>query len=523
MARITTVAGDRRRRELCSLWAWTAAVALAWGLTGCASTRVSENSELRANEGVVTIRVVNLYNRTLKHLAIRNLDTQQVYELVPQAPLGGDSYRFTGIVPAGRYEAKELFGQDTQDLGIVQYKHTLKAPLDRPANRFDLAAGGLANLGSIVFTPVQDNRFVAPREETPVAAREWLRYANPALAAKLEAGRETGWLTSVPAEEKELGKRQIEYGQSQVLPREFPVFDDKGMPWSVGKLGSVFDLVRGARYQTDTVNQLTSMALLADGRLIVAGEEGYIAVSAADRKSWRQIPGPASKAAVGVLVTQAPDGTVYLVSRTPIGVAVHAAEPDRLVWREVRRIERDAVTSTSAGALVAFASFGRARPVAGATSERLVVYTPDPELLSSLDFRTGSWEAYKPESRIVLMRAFADGLVYTENAAPAASATADYGKSWFEVDRFFNASLPVFVSRSEGYVLASPFNNIKAKPALHKTVDSGKTWIPVGTVPRGVMWWGTGHLMYDRISRRLGYQKPTGTVVWTQDEGQSWR
>jgi hypothetical protein len=199
---------------------------------------------------------------------------------------------------------------------------------------------------------------------------------------------------------------------------------------------------------------------------------------------------------------------VYLASRTPLGAVVHAADPQAATWswREVRRIERDTLAATSEGAVVAFRSMGQADPRAVVTRERLVIYTPDPEWLSSMDLRTGAWEQNKTESRVIRLR-----------------GASDYGKSWFEVDKYLSTTLPVFTSKTEAYVLASPFTSWKGAPALYKTVDAGKTWKIAGALPPNMdRFWG-GVLIFDPSVRRLGYQTPAGAVTWTRDDGASWR
>lgn len=172
------------------------------------------------------MRVVNLHERSLKYVKIQNVETLEEVILVPQATLGGDSYRFTGIVAAGHYKTKEIHGSDVDDFGVVRIHHSLKLPMDQDAaNRFDVASGQLTNLGSVVVTPVQGERFVAPREGTPVAALEWLQYANPGLAAKLDPKRELGWLEPVSGAVKELNRQQISYAQTKAVATTVPLVD----------------------------------------------------------------------------------------------------------------------------------------------------------------------------------------------------------------------------------------------------------------------------------------------------------
>ena len=478
-------------------------------LVACATNEVSKNTELGAKDGVVALRVVKMDWRVLDQFIVQNLETQQVYRLSPQPTLGGDSLRFMGVLPAGRYQARSLHGQTPQELATVNVVHTLDVPLAGEQNQFEVQPAVLTNLGSLVFLPLADKRFIAPRESTPVAAREWLHYANPALEGKLQPVQEKGWLQPPAPRDAELLKQQLVYAESRALPIGPPLPDAKGAYWNVGKLGTVFELSNGLRYRAGTVQQLTALARLADDSLLVGGEEGYVAVSTPDRRSWRLQPSPASKAAVALLATQAPDGTVYLVSRTPNGVVVHAADTNAVTWnwREVRRLPHG--------------SEGRP-PLAVNAGERIVVYTAGPDTLSSLDLRTGQWEAHPVQGRVQTLRGWPDGLVLAVGFSRSFEVTADFGRTWQQLDQFGNSTLPEFVSPTRGYVAAVPFGSARTAPTLFKTTDSGKTWTNVGSAPPGVNS-VQGTLVYDRVAQRLGYEVASGKIAWSSDEGKSWQ
>jgi photosystem II stability/assembly factor-like uncharacterized protein len=212
---------------------------------------------------------------------------------------------------------------------------------------------------------------------------------------------------------------------------------------------------------------------------------------------------------VALLAAQAPDGTVYLVSRTPQDVVVHAADPNAVTWnwREVRRLPHDAE--------------GRP-PLAVSAGERVVVYTASPDILSSLDLRSGRWEAHPAQRRVETLRGWPQhGLVLAVSFSRSFTATADFGRTWQGLDQFGNSTLPEFSSATQGYVAAVPFRSGRTGPTLYKTTDAGKTWTSVGSAPPGVSWLG-GALVYDRVVQRLGYQVASGKMVWSQDEGKSW-
>jgi hypothetical protein len=504
-----TGSGATRRGWLARAATYAVSAAAAGLLAACATTQISKDTELGAGDGVVTLRLVKMDSRVLDQFIVQNLDTQQEYKVLPQPALGGKSLRFMGVLPAGRYQARSLYGETAEELATLKVVHKLGVPLDAEHNRFEVLPAGLTNLGSLVFVPLADKRFIAPRESTPVAAREWLRYANPVLEGKLRATQEKGWLQPASPREAALLNQQLAYAESHALPIGLPVPDAKGTYWALGQLGTVFELASGVRYRVGTVQQLTALARLADDRLLVAGEEGYVAISTADRRTWRQQPSPASKAAVALLAAQAPDGTVYLVSRTPQEVVVHAADPNAATWnwREVRRLPHDAQ--------------GRP-PLAVSAGERIVVYTASPDILSSLDLRSGRWEAHAAQGRVHTLRGWPHGLVHAVSSPhEVSSVTADFGRTWQALDQFGISTLPEFSSGTQGYVAAVPFGTARTA-VLFKTGDAGKTWTQVGSAPPGANGLG-GALVYDRVAQRVGYQAGSGKMVWSQDEGKSWQ
>lgn len=509
-----------RPRSAIAWWFTLLTVVLLLG--GCAHP--IESSRLGAGQGVVTLRIVSLHERTLRKLTLVNEQTQQEVSLAPLPSLGGDSYRFTGVVAAGTYRTKQVEGSDIVNEAWGTMSYSLTAPLSAPENLFNVAASQLTNLGTMVIVPLPGtgSRFIALREGTPVAAREWLTAVNPELAASLDMTRELSW--SMPINDPKSTDKLL-YAEERAVPSTKPVLDANGSLWQGGKLGLVAELTSwGAKrkHHTGTVQQILAVTPLADGRLLAAGEEGYVAVSNEERRGWREVPAPVSKASTAMLVAQQSAGEVVLVTRTPRGVAVYSANPKDFAWKELRRIERDSASGTAGGAVVAFASLGQARPFAVMTRERLVVYTPDPELLSSFNFRDRNWEQHKPTTSAVDMAASADGLVYVRNAVPSTWATNDFGKNWWKIESDGLQLPPVFSNGLTGYKISKPLMTWKAEPpAFRKTTDGGKNWTATGTMPPNFSW--AGRLMHDDKRRRLGYMQPSGAMVWTEDEGKTWK
>jgi photosystem II stability/assembly factor-like uncharacterized protein len=522
----------------------TGAVVLVTALLcGCATQyAVGGSSKPSAREGVVSLRIVSLFGGTLRRLTLENLDNQQEVWLAPQLPLGGDSYRFTGIVPVGRYRTKVLTGQDLSGTQVL----TLTIPLDNESNTFEVKGSQLTNLKTIVIAPMgaatdaattnlarlldamahvsrTTRSFVAPRDDSPVAAREWLAYVNPKLAASINAAGELAWSQPRSEPQQAAERAMVAMAQAGATPSRVEIVDADGRGWAGGKLGLVAELREGKvinRWHTGTVNQILAAAALPDGRLVAVGEEAYVAVSSADRKTWQTTPVPDARAAVGSFVALGPDGRVYLLMRTPGGATVYASDPARIEWKEQRRIESP---DPAAPEFVSDRTpLFKPRPVAVITKQRLAIYTPETDELSSYDFAKKSWEKFETPSGFNRIDAeFAGGIIVGDGGRASKYATADYGKTWWKPEGFTYSGMPMFIDRQTGYLLASDYSALSVNPwTLRKTSDGGKTWQALAAEPPKS---DGGRLMYDGDQKRLGYTYRDGRRVWLDDDGKTWR
>jgi photosystem II stability/assembly factor-like uncharacterized protein len=519
-------------------------VVLAMALLSACATQyaVGGSSKPSAREGVVSLRIVSLFNGTLRRLTLENLDNQQEVWLAPQLPLGGDSYRFTGIVPVGRYRTKVLSGQDLTGAQVL----TLTIPLDNESNTFEVKGSQLTNLKTIVVAPIgaatdaaatnatrlldamtrvsrTSRTFVAPRDDSPVAAREWLAYVNPKLAASVNAAGELGWSQQRSESLQAAERAMVAMAQADARPSRVERIEADGSGLAGGKLGLVAALRDGKvinRWYTGTVNQILAAASLPDGRLVAVGEEAYVAVSSADRKTWQTTPVPDARAAVGSFVAVGPDGRVYLLMRTPGGAAVYASDAARIEWKEQRRIE--SADPATPEFISDRTSLFTPRPVAVMTQERLAVYTPETDELSSYDFAAKSWQKFEtPAGFNTIDAEISGGIIVGDGGRATKYATADYGKTWWKPEGFTYSEIPLFIDRQAGYVLASDYSALSANPwTLRKTSDGGKTWQPVAAAPPDKY---SGRLMYDRGQQRLGFAYRDGRRVWLGEDGKTWR
>ena len=515
---------DNSRRAALARLGLAAVVPLsaAAGLGGCATNTVGASTVLKEADGLVALRVVNLMGRSLDYLEIQHQKTQERYKMSPQSPLAGNSVYFTGIVPAGEYKTTMVGGSTVTGAGPVTTTTNYWYPLARAENTFSVATSTLTNLGTLVLFPLSSaggSRFIAARDTAPLAARDWLSFANPALAKSLTQD-ELGW--SKPAVDEKLNALALQVAASSASLHTHPLLADDGTTWTGGKMGSIQRLEadrKTKRFQTGTINQILAVLPLADGRILAAGESGYVAVSTPDRRTWKEAPAPVSRASVGVALVSAPDGDIYLVSQTPDGVTVFKSGALEISWKEVRRFDRTSSPNASSG----WAGFvnGRATATAVRTASHLVVYCPDPRIVASMPWSTGQWAVAPTSTNLEQIYANADGTLYGKGGAFGGNFTSlDQGKSWIKADGYAWQSNAVFTNAREGYMLAEAgLTWNKDVPKLRRTKDGGKTWESVGDVP--VTDWRGGYLVSDDRRKRILYVSGI-TMRWTDNEGSTW-
>lgn len=521
---------------------WVAVVSVFTGgaLTGCATQEVSGQhlpQSWEPRQGVVAFKVVTPLRRTVEGVSVKNLDTGEVSTLEPTLKLGGQGVRLMRTLPAGTYELVAMDARAVLDMGGMKMVKSLHVPLDGVSRRFLVGASQLTDLGTMAIVPLSAQAkdllavqsWAVLREDQPVGGRDWLAQVRPALAQALGGAKDLGWLSPVADDG---GRRQalLSALRAQGEVASDPATDARGRYVAGADLGVVMrwdgSTAQPERRAVNVLQPLGAVAPLADGRVLVAGDEGYSSVMDPASGAIKVLPEPGNRVSVVMWAGQAADGQIYLVNRTLDGAEVLQADPVTLQWRVIRRMGRG---FDDKGAPVArsqdwvnFASLGQSRPWAVGTRTHLVIYTAEPHALHVLHFPSRSWAVLPGAVNAVALARGGDDVLVARDAMPNSHVSFDHGQHWQKIDSFMNQVTPVFADPKLGYLMArSAMENLNTPPKLYKTTDGGLTWQADGAVPLPFNW--DARLLWDSGRRRLGYLADDGRLLWRSADGQAWR
>lgn len=498
-------------------------------LQGCAttsSTAVSRETAFAPNEGVVTLRLVNLGHMPIYWISVKAEGSDQTYTLRGVHFGQTSTMTVVGRLPAGRYQPAEMFAS--------AYQTQLRSPLAQLTGKFDVEAARVTDLGTMIYVPQPDvapttpaevalraqlpgtttvRRFSLPLDPTPVPSEKLLAARFPALAAAVSGRSSLGWVAgTVPAQSAE----RLKQARLSVDEVSTPVFLGAGRSLSGGPLGMVADRTGNSAplmRSSGSVHQIEQVLVLKDGRWLVGGEEGYVAVSDSAGLRWQRVAGLGPDELV-IHLSQAPDGQLHLVTMHDAGTTVYASAANPVQWKELRRIngERE-LGRTLFGTVL--------RDSAVSTQERLVVHTR-PETLSTLDYRSGQWETQKtPRAFQGGMKATPDGYVVGVFSAGWMYGSLDYGKSWNKLESWVNMSMPEFIDRNRGFMVAAEVGLTGLSEfKLRRTEDGGKTWTTGG---RAAGQWQWLQPLWSEADGKTLYTLKWGQLNSSVDQGRTWR
>lgn len=495
----------------------------AAALQGCATflpTDIDPETTLQANEGLVTFRLVNLDNLPAYVIRVKQVDGKDVYQLGGVKFGQTGSFTFIGRLPAGRYEMVEMLAWD--------FTTSMTSPLTERTGKFDVQPGKATDLGTLIYVRLPENfrtgtdevimpvpkegsvrrvRFAVAHDQTPVPVAALLTAKFPRLSRVLKE-QPLGWVHgTVPTQRSALERYTHEMSDAGKFSR--PVMLGTGRTLAGGALGVVFDQSGPGTWKTrptGTVHQLESVLVLKDGRWVTGGEEGYVAISDSAGESWRPLAGLAPGEIV-VHLSQTPAGTLHMVTMQDEVARVYASPAEPVEWKLLRRIPGDA-------------SGMHLRYSAVSTDERLVVHTT-PDTLTTLDYKTGQWDTQKTPRRFLGgMKATRDGYVVGVLNGFWMWGSLDYGKTWERLEGWVNSSMPEFLDRRRGFVVAAETGLTGvSEHKMHRTEDGGRTWTTGGFV--GGRWPWLHPLWAEADGSRL-YTVRHGRIAVSTDNGRTW-
>lgn len=543
-ARIASLGTAARLLSSRRLWAG-ATLALAMLASGCAtheSTTVSRESSLAAGEGVVVARLVNLDGLPIYRFLVRGEGHPQTYELKGVRFGQTSTLTFVGRLPKGRYRPVELQGGG-QVGAAVQH---VTIPLADRTGSFDVEPGRVTDLGTLAYDSHGEevvkqreglDRLLARRaastksftlalDPTQVPSQPLLAARFPSYAAAASGRPALGWQPGSLPRQSEGRFRQLAVGAEASSP---PAFIGADHTLAGGDLGLVIERrgkLPAVRHWAGTVHRIDAVLALRDGRWLAGGEEGFTARSDDAGSTWQRLAGPGPGEAV-VHLGEASDGRLFMVTMADTGSTVYVSNPGPIVWRVLRQIDVGREAKSSTGGFMAQGAGtgglpGRSHDRAAQSDDRLVVYTM-PSTLTTLDLRSGVWETQKtPHEFPAGMKVTRDGYVVGVAGFSLLSSSVDYGKTWSRLDGHVHMSMPEFLDRRRGYMIAADATLTGISDfKLRRTEDGGKTWTATSTARSSGSWVAQAPLWIGPEGKTF-YSLQGGIVMTSTDQTRTW-
>ena len=497
-----------------------ALLAAALLTVGCANpTAISRETTFQPNEGAVVMRMINISSAQNLQIQVTAEGSKEKFFLSATAFGQTGSTTFVGRLPSGRYQPSMLYG--------MQVLSRIEAPLEKLTGKFDVEASRVTDLGTMVYLPDASSvdegtnsrqtkfLFSLPLDPTPVPTEQLLAVRFPAIAAAVKGRSNLGWVEgTVPRQPTGV----LNMAARRASMKGTPVFLGKGQSVAAGQLGTVVERGPEPRswkfVRTGVVQQLEAILRLKDGRWMVGGEEGYLAMADSLQGQWSRLPGLAQNEVV-VSLLQGPDGSIYMLTMNDAGSTVYQSAPDTINWKVIRRIEGDRSKSIW--------RFDRARNSAAMSKDRLVIYTL-PNTISSMDFRTGQWESHEtPRPFATDIKVTPDGRISGVFSAPYTYGSDDHGKTWRRQEFWLTASQGDFSDRNKGIMISATGGVLASKFFVRKTIDGGQSWSAVHEV-KDALGWTDVPIWIDRLdeSGKSMYAMRYGRVYNSADMGVTW-
>ena len=497
-----------------------ALLAAAFLAAGCANpTAVSRETTFQPNEGAVVMRMINISAAQGLQMQVTAEGSKEKFFLSSTAFGQTGSATFVGRLPSGRYQPSMLYG--------IQVLSRIEAPLEKLTGKFDVEASRITDLGTMIYLPdastVKDGTnsretkffFSLPLDPTPVPTEQLLAVRFPVIAAAVKGRSNLGWVEGTVPRQPAKVLNQL---AQQASMKGTPFFLGMGRSVAVGQLGTVVE--RGAEprswkpVSTGVVQQLEAIIRLKDGRWMVGGEEGYLAMANTLKEKWNRLPG-LSQDEVVVSLLQGPDSLIYMVTMNDAGSTVYQSAPDTINWKVIRRIEGDRSKSIW--------RFDKVRNSAAMSKDRLVIFTL-PNTITSMDFRTGQWESHEtPRPFVTDIKVTQDGHITGVFSAPYTYGSDDHGKTWRRQEFWLTASQGDFSDRNKGIMISAAGGVLGSKFFVRKTDDGGQSWSAVHEV-KDALGWTDVPIWIDRLdeSGKSLYTMRYGRVYNSADMGVTW-
>ncbi len=449
-------------------------------LAGCAATPISSERKLTGQEGAVLLKLVTNGmtatdpTETLSTVLIlrersageRELSGDRVV-LVRTRAQTSTTMVFSGLVEPGTYRFVHGMGQQ----GNVTYTF----PLGRMLSGFEVKAGEVSLLGTLLVQPIGASRFVVGYVPPDAELHETFQQLFPALAAQTQ-GKPVHTLEMTA----EMQRR------AEIAPRFRRLstalnghhLSAEGGAYIGGRLGQLtWRPARSEAWRRADLGSWREVLTVRPyrGGLLAGGEEGLLRHSVDDGKTWRALS-PPERGAIWALDVMPGGKLAALVQRDGMWTVHVTDDPVAGTWRKLASLDHERSINV-----------GWQAPIPFVSGQRIGVAMPNGSV-RLVDVTTGELSGGATGQSLVGIQPLADGTLVAQSIAVVRTThmSTDGGKTWTDLNtsRFITAI--AFRDRQVAHAVApiSP-GMFPGEFALMTTRDGGRTWRQTGSVPGG--------------------------------------
>ena len=438
---------------------------------------------------------------------------------------------YMGVVPAGTYRVGMLYAF----LQLGDRSFSARAPAPPAMGSFEVKAGQVTNLGTILYQPFQDRNWID--EEYPDYAMtrisnddlwQTAKLANPNIVAQIDANAAVlGWK---PDNQDAVRDKTAQLIKAAALPTNMQALSDGSVLLS-GLLGGLYSLRDGEIHglSMEDRRKITDVIELANGQFLIGGELGKLAISSALGENAEFIPIDRDLAHV-LDIDLSGSGQAYLVILTNDGYGIYRFDVDSRSLVLLRDLHKKKLGFIERG-YIAYIEDIRHPNLIG-TAQGVAAYFD--KLVYRYVEATEAWseaEALEFNTMYEQRDGYISGTPYSSwSGTMPLQYSADGGANWTEIEDksgLFGASREPTYRFSDGEFIRTgedvDINFWKDSEVLDEvpvlsSSDHGLSWEPVGSVPRGCV----TIAVESSTDELLHLLCNNGGVMSTDDRGRTW-
>ena len=437
---------------------------------------------------------------------------------------------YMGVVPAGTYRVGMLYTH-MRVLDTFYWARALATPV---LGRFEVKAGQVTNLGTLLYQPFQDRNWFEEDYPDYAITRvpndslwETAKLANPALSAQISIDAPIlGWIPDRYDALRDASARAI---RKAGLPTRIRTLSD-GRVILTGLLGSILEVRDGELldFSIDSHRRVLDFAELPDGQFLVGSEFGELARISSLGESVHYVPVDRKPAHV-IGVELGGNGQAYVAVYATDGYSIYRYNPSD---DSLTRL-RDFPPKEGQGSVNYNEDVRHPHPILLGTPEGVAVYFE--EFVHRYDGSADRWSTSDSLMFFAIDKqadGYLTGIPYSHSSGTLAPRySSDQGLTWVRTREkggmleswltpTFRFSNGEFIRTGDDVdVRIFRESKVLEKVPVLLSTDYGLNWDTVGHVPRGCLYMAPEASTDDRLYILCN----NGGTLTSEDRGRTWQ